>query len=80
VPGKKRRIAEVGISHHISGNRPLTTSSQLASGLLKFRVFRLGSDENRNVRVGVFPKREEILIGRLGVSRELALYPTSAYE
>jgi hypothetical protein len=35
-------------------------------GLSQLRVFRLGSDENRNVRVGVFPEREEILIGRLG--------------
>jgi hypothetical protein len=28
-------------------------------------VFHFGSDEDRNVRVGVFPEREEILIGRL---------------
>ncbi len=36
------------------------------TNLLKLRVLRLGSDENRNVRVGGFPQREEILIRRLG--------------
>ncbi len=36
------------------------------SSLSQLHVFRLGSDEDRNVRVGVFPKREEILIRRLG--------------
>ena len=34
--------------------------------LFQLRVLRLRSDENGNVRVGVFPEREEILIGRLG--------------
>ena len=34
---------------------------------MQLRVLRFRSDENRNVRVGVFPKREEILIGRLGL-------------
>ena len=34
---------------------------------LQLRVFRFRSDEDRNVRVGVFPEREEILIGRLGL-------------
>ena len=33
---------------------------------MKLRVLRLGRDENRNVRVGVLPQREEILIGRVG--------------
>ena len=37
--------------------------------LLQPRVLRFRSDEDRNVRVGVFPKREEILIGRLGLWR-----------
>ena len=32
---------------------------------MQLRVFRFRSDENRNVRVRVFPKREEILIGCL---------------
>jgi len=36
-------------------------------GLSQLRVFRLGSDENRNVRVGVFPEREEILIRSAGL-------------
>jgi hypothetical protein len=35
--------------------------------LLQLSVLRFRSDENRNVRVGVFPKREEILISRLGL-------------
>jgi hypothetical protein len=34
--------------------------------LLQLRVLRLSGDEDRNVGVGVFPEREEILIGRLG--------------
>ena len=34
--------------------------------LLQLRVFRFRSDEDRNVRVGVFPQREEVLIRRLG--------------
>jgi len=33
---------------------------------LQLRVFRFGSEEDRNVRVGVFPEREEILIGDAG--------------
>ena len=33
---------------------------------LQLRVLRFRSDEDGNVRVGVFPQREEILIGRLG--------------
>ena len=35
--------------------------------LLQLREFRLGLLEDGNVRVGVFPEREEILIGRLGL-------------
>jgi hypothetical protein len=31
-------------------------------------VFRLCSDEDRNVGVGIFPQREEILIGFGGVA------------
>ena len=37
------------------------------------------SNENRNVRVGVFPKREEILIGRLGLGG-VALHGVGAGE
>ncbi len=33
---------------------------------MKLRVLRLGSDENGDVGVGVFPQREKILIGTLG--------------
>ena len=36
------------------------------AGLLKLRVFRFCSDEDGNVRICVFPKREEILIGGAG--------------
>ena len=35
--------------------------------LLQLRVLRFRSDEDGDVRVGVFPEREEILIGRLGL-------------
>jgi hypothetical protein len=35
--------------------------------LLQLRVLRFRSDEDRNIRVGIFPEREEILIGRLGL-------------
>src|SRR4029077_16322970 len=48
-------------------------------GLMKLRVLGICSDENRNVRVGVFPKREEILIGRLGLDG-VALQYISATE
>ena len=37
--------------------------------LLQLRVLRLRCDEDRNVRVGVFPKRQEILIRCLGFGR-----------
>ena len=40
------------------------TSQISRPSLLQLRVLRLGSDEDGNVRVGVFPQREEILIGR----------------
>src|ERR1700730_12641434 len=32
-------------------------------GLLELCVFRFGGEQNRDVRVGVFPEREEILVG-----------------
>jgi hypothetical protein len=34
---------------------------------LQLRVLRICSDEDENIRVGVFPEREEILIRRLGL-------------
>jgi hypothetical protein len=33
---------------------------------MQLRVFRFCNNQDGNIRVGVFPKREEILIGRLG--------------
>ena len=45
--------------------RTMALTSQISRpSLLQLRVLRLGSDEDGNVRVGVFPQREEILIGR----------------
>jgi hypothetical protein len=35
--------------------------------LLQLRVFGFGLLENGNVRVGVFPQCEEILVGRAGL-------------
>ena len=40
---------------------------EVASGLMKLRVLRFRSDEDRNVRICVFPQREEILIRRFGL-------------
>jgi hypothetical protein len=35
--------------------------------LFQLGVLRFGSDEDGDVRVGVFPERQEIVIGRLGL-------------
>jgi hypothetical protein len=35
---------------------------------MKLRVLRLRRDEDGNIRVGIFPDREEILIRRFGLS------------
>src|SRR4249919_94820 len=40
-----------------------------ASELMERRVFRLSSDKSGNVRVGVFPEGEELLIGFSGFCR-----------
>jgi hypothetical protein len=40
---------------------PITTSNR--SELLQLRVLRLGLLQDRNVGVGVFPEREEIVVG-----------------
>jgi hypothetical protein len=60
--------------------RELTrTSSDFRIFLTLFRwllwlgVLRLRSDEDRNIRVGILPEREEILLGRLGLCG-VALY------
>ena len=45
--------------------------------LLQLCVFRLRLFEDGNVRVGIFPKREEILISRLGFGG-VALHGVSA--
>src|SRR5208283_2441504 len=47
--------------------------------LVQLRVFSLRLFEDRNVRVGVFPKREEILIGHLGFGG-IALHRVGASE
>ena len=47
--------------------------------LLQRRVLGLGSDQDRNVGVGVLPELEEILIGGPG-SVGVALYCVSAAE
>ena len=46
---------------------------------MKLRILRFGSDEDGNVGVGVFPEREEILIGRLGFGG-VALHGVGAGE
>ena len=38
----------------------------LLPNLFQLRVFRLRSDENRNIGVGVFPESEEILVSCAG--------------
>ena len=43
-------------------------SAEFQQGLLQLRILRLGFFQNRDVGVGVFPEREEILIGSLGFS------------
>jgi hypothetical protein len=40
---------------------------QFHEELLQLRVLSLRRDENRNVRIGIFPQREEILIGCFGL-------------
>ncbi len=45
----------------------VTPASQFSRArLFQLCVFGLGGDEDGNVKVTVFPEREEILIGRLG--------------
>ena len=45
-----------------------------ARGLFQLCVFRLGFLQNGNVGVGVFPEREEILIGGAGLGEGVLLY------
>jgi len=40
---------------------------QIFLGSSQLRVLSLGRDVDWNVRIGVFPEREEIVIGRLGL-------------
>ena len=51
----------------------------LTPKLLQLRVLRLGGDEDGNIRVGVSPEREEILIGRARLGR-IALQHIGAGE
>ena len=51
--------------HDLPGITDRICMDNFTKNLLQRRVLRFRSDENRNFRVGVFPKREEILIGLL---------------
>jgi len=59
--------------HDLPGTDRVCMDS-FTKNLLQLRVLRFRSDENRNVGVGIFPKREEILIGRLD-SGGVAFHP-----
>ena len=48
---------------------------KIRNSLLQFCVFGFRCDEDGNVRVGVFPQREEILIRRLGFGGVALLRP-----
>src|ERR1700686_2151414 len=58
---------------------PASTDSLSSARLFQLCVLGFRGDENGNVRVGVFPKREEILICRLGFCG-VALQHTGAGE
>ena len=64
-------------SNRIKLERLNTSACDVDSFQLRVLSFR--SDENRNVGVGVFPEREEILIGCLGF-RGVALHGVGAGE
>ena len=51
---------------HVRNRQDFAIFLKQFSQLFQLCVLRLRSDENRNIRVGVFPERKEILIGRLG--------------
>ena len=51
------------ISMNVIAHRDSICPNALA--LVKLRVLRLGLVEDRNVRVGVLPEREEVLVGNL---------------
>ena len=44
-----------------------SSQSQITQALVEFCVFRLRLQQDGDVRVRVFPQREEILIGSLGI-------------
>ena len=52
----------------ISANFLVTEFFNTLNLLMKLRVLRLRCDEDGNIRVGIFPDREEILIRRFGLS------------
>ena len=77
---EERRVRrQVGDSTRLRGaiafatNRPLTARGapprhffEVAFRLMKLRILRFGSDEDRNVRVCVFPEGEKIIVGSFG--------------
>jgi hypothetical protein len=44
------------------GDKPLVAASLRAPWLLQFCILLFGGVEDRDIRVGVFPERKEILI------------------
>ncbi len=45
-----------------------STSEQELATLMQLRILRRGFLQDRNVGVGIFPEREEVLIGNAGIS------------
>ena len=48
--------------------------------LLQLRVLRLGLLQNGEIRVSIFPQREEILVGRFGLTRQRKLGKGTMYQ
>ena len=55
------------------GSLPAAVAWLPAVPSLQFRVFRLGLLEDGDVRVGVLPKGEEVLVGRAGIGKGIGL-------
>jgi hypothetical protein len=62
LPGLLMEVADDPDTRRESPNN-FHQSRKFFLGLLQLRVFRLSSNEDGDVGVGVFPEREEILIG-----------------
>jgi len=56
----------VNLRQRIHAAQELLETRVGGQGLLQLCVFRFGFLQDRDVRVGVFPEREEILIGGAG--------------